>query len=55
MTTRLRHRPQNEDEDAAVLKLGPGISKFTAKYCAGRSHYLFTQNSIMQVVFSFQR
>ncbi|KAJ8079531.1 RNA polymerase B [Marasmius tenuissimus] len=24
MTTRLRHRPQTEDEDAAALKLGPG-------------------------------
>ena len=55
MTTRLRHRPQNEDEDAAALKLGPGISKYMAEYCADRSRYLFMQNLIMQVVFSSQR
>lgn len=24
MTSRLRHRPQTEEEDAAALKLGPG-------------------------------
>lgn len=24
MTTRLRHRPQTEEEDASALKLGPG-------------------------------
>ncbi|EPQ56532.1 hypothetical protein GLOTRDRAFT_59842 [Gloeophyllum trabeum ATCC 11539] len=26
MTTRLRHRPQAEDEDASVLKLGPAFN-----------------------------
>jgi hypothetical protein len=25
MTTRLRHRPTAEEEDAAALKLGPGM------------------------------
>jgi DNA-directed RNA polymerase II subunit RPB4 len=25
MTTRLRHKPQTEEEDASALKLGPGV------------------------------
>jgi hypothetical protein len=28
MTTRLRHRPQLEDEDASALKLGAGVFYF---------------------------
>jgi hypothetical protein len=29
MTTRLRHRPQLEDEDASALKLGAGVLSLT--------------------------
>src|SRR5258705_3157709 len=52
MTTRLRHRPQAEEEDAAALKLGPGMRSMSMGV---ESRLATMQNSIMLVVFLFPR
>lgn len=53
-TPRLRHRPQTEDEDAAALKLGPGMPSLHVEK-PEHANPNGVQNSTMPVVYSYPR